>query len=118
MEERNIVAHARKVGARFQSRLRALGEHPLVGEARGVGLIGALELVAGKVEKTPFAPVGRVGLHCSDRCLDEGLIVRNIGDVIALCPPLVISDSEIDELFDRLERALDATSSWVLKSRS
>ncbi len=113
MEERNIVAHARQVGMHFQSRLTRLGEHSLVGEARGVGLIGALELVANKPRKTVFSPAARVGPQCSDRCQEQGLIVRNIGDSIALCPPLVITVSEIDELFDRLERALDATALWA-----
>jgi 4-aminobutyrate--pyruvate transaminase len=113
MEQRNVVAHAHHVGARFQSRLRGFGEHALAGEARGVGLIGALELVADKRSRAPFAPVGKVGLYCSDRCEDQGLIVRNIGDVIAFCPPLVITESEIDEMFDRFSRALDATASWV-----
>jgi len=113
MEERDVVGNARRVGVRFQQRLRFFGEHPLVGEARGVGLIGALELVANKAARTPFAPLGKVGLYCSDRCEEQGLIVRNIGDAIALCPPLVITGSEIDELFDRLGRALDATASWV-----
>lgn len=115
MEERNVVAHVKLAGVRFQARLHALGDHPLVGEARGVGLIGAVELVADKAARTPFAPAGRVGLYCSDRCQDQGLIIRNVGDVIAFCPPLVICDSETDELFDRFERALDATASWIAK---
>ena len=109
----NIVAHTQRVSERFQSRLRAFAAHPLVGEARGVGLIGAVELVADKIHRTPFAPERKVGLHCSDRCLDQGLIIRNLGDAIAFCPPLVITESEIDELFDRFARALDATAHWL-----
>jgi 4-aminobutyrate--pyruvate transaminase len=115
MEERNVVAHAADVAVRFQARLRSFSHHPLVGEARGVGLIGAIELVADRKTRVPFSPVGEVGLYCSDRCEDEGLIIRNLGDVIAFCPPLVITDSEIDELFDRFARALHATAVWVRK---
>ena len=59
------------------------------------------------------AAPGKVGGYCLDRCQEHGLIVRNIGDTIALCPPLVISEPEIGELFDRLERALDDTLAWV-----
>ena len=60
-----------------------------------------------------FATPGKVGAHCMIRCQEHGLVVRNLGDTIALCPPLVITESEISELFDRLERALDDTLAWV-----
>jgi 4-aminobutyrate--pyruvate transaminase len=117
MEARNVVAHAKHVSARFQARLRSFAGHELVGEARGVGLIGAIELVPDPKARTPFAAPGVVGLYCSDRCLEQGLIVRNMGDVIGFCPPLVITDSEVDELFDRFGRALGATAAWVRKDR-
>ncbi len=112
-EKRNIVDHVRAVSPRFQARLKALGNHPLVGEARGVGLIGAVELVANKAEKTPFNPPMVVGTHCFQRAEVHGLVVRNIVDSVAICPPLVISESEIDDLFDRLEKALDDTEMFV-----
>ena len=88
-------------------------DHPIVGEARGVGLIGGCEVVADKRTRAAFATPGKVGGYCMDRCQEHGLIVRNIGDTIAVCPPLVIEESEIGELFDRLERALDDTEAWV-----
>lgn len=113
METWDISGHVARVHPRFQQRLQALSDHPLVGEARGHGLIGALELVADKASKTAFTPVGRVGLYCADACLEDGLIVRNLGDTIALCPPLIIQEDEIDAVFDRLTRALDATDEWV-----
>jgi 4-aminobutyrate--pyruvate transaminase len=94
----------------FQSRLAALGDHPLVGEARGMGLIGALELVADKASRRSFPPAAGVGAQVVRLAEQEGLIVRAVGgDNITLCPPLVISAAEIDELFDRLTRALDRT---------
>jgi len=112
-EERQIFAHAAKVAEYFQARLAALYDHALVGEARGVGLIGGCEMVADQGTRRAFAPPGKVGAYCMDRCHEHGLIVRNIGDTIAICPPLVITEPEIGELFDRLERALDDTLAWV-----
>ena len=87
----------------FQARLQALGEHPLVGEARGLGLIGGVELVADKASKRSFEAKHGVGARAVHFAEEEGLIVRSvIGDVLTLSPPLVISVVEIDELFDRL----------------
>jgi 4-aminobutyrate--pyruvate transaminase len=112
-EERQVFAHAAKVAEHFQARLAALSGHALVGEARGVGLIGGCEMVADQGSGRAFATPGKVGGYCMDRCQEHGLVVRNIGDTIAICPPLVITESEIGELFDRLERALDDTLTWV-----
>ncbi len=113
MEEREVFAHAARVGETFQARLAALAEHPLVGNARGKGLIGAVELVADKDEKRSFDTALQVGNHCMDRALEHGLIVRSLGDILALCPPLVITDTQVDELFTKLERALDETLAYV-----
>lgn len=107
-EERDVLGHVRSVAPRFQQRLKALADHPLVGEARGVGLIGAVELVADKATKTPFEPVGMAGAKVNALCHENGLISRAMGDSLALCPPLIISEAEIDAMFDRLTAALDA----------
>ena len=116
MEERDIFAHAAKVGAVFQERLALLAEHPLVGDSRGRGLLGGLELVADKDTKTAFPAAQQVGEHCSDRCAAHGLILRNMGDIMGICPPLVISEDQVDELFTKLERALNDTLSWATKA--
>jgi 4-aminobutyrate--pyruvate transaminase len=109
-----IVERAAEKAPRFQSRLAALGQHPLVGEARGLGLIGGVELVADKRSRQPFAAPAGVGVRAVRFAEEEGLIVRSVlGDVLTLCPPLVISVQEIDELFDRLGRALDKTLAWA-----
>ena len=82
------------------------------------GLIGAIELVADKKTKRNFEAAKGVGAKCGQFCQEEGIIVRPLlHDRIALCPPLVISEAEIDELFDRLERGLDRTLDWVRKRR-
>lgn len=113
-EERDMLGHVNVVAPRFQARLKKLGEHPLVGEARGTGLIGAAELVADKKTKHSFAPTAGVGAACMNFAQEEGLIIRAMaGDVIGFCPPMIITESEIDEMFDRFERALAKTLSWV-----
>ncbi len=106
--EEDIVARVRGVAPRFQERLKALGGHPLVGEARGVGLIGAVEIVADKATKQPFDPKSGAGAKVAAAAQEAGVIVRALGDSVAFCPPLVITEEEIAELFDRFQRALDA----------
>ena len=113
MEERDIFAHAAKVGETFQARLASLADHPLVGDVRGVGLIGAVELVADKATKEGFPPPVKIGIECMNRALDHGLIVRALGDSVAFCPPLVINDREIDEMFSKFERALADTLEYA-----
>jgi len=117
MEERQIFEHVREVMPRFQERLSAMGDHPLVGEARGKGLIGGCELVADKGSKRSFDPKQGVGPHCAARSQEHGLILRSLGDTIAFCPPLIITENEIDELFDRFSRALEDTETWVEKEQ-
>jgi 4-aminobutyrate--pyruvate transaminase len=111
-----VIEHAAERAPQFQARLKALGEHPLVGEARGLGLIGGLELVADKKTKRSFDPQSGVSGRAVQFAEAEGLIVRAVlGDVLTLAPPLVINDTETDELFDRLTRALDRTLDWVTR---
>jgi 4-aminobutyrate---pyruvate transaminase len=115
--ERIAEQTARKT-PQFQGRLAALGDHPLVGEARGFGLVGAVELVADKATKRSFDAKAGVGPRAVRFAEEEGLIVRFIaGDVISICPPLIIAPDEIDALFDRLARALDRTLDWVKRER-
>jgi 4-aminobutyrate---pyruvate transaminase len=113
-----IFERAAQSSSQFQTRLRALNDHPLVGEARGLGLIGGVELVANKKTRQGFAPGQGVGPRAVRFAEDEGLIVRAVmGDVLTLCPPLIIAAAEIDALFDRLGRALDKTLDWVRRER-
>ncbi len=112
-EERDIVGHVRQVGPRLQEGLRRYADHPMVGEVRGVGLIAGVELVAERASKVTFDPPGRVGGYFAERAQAHGLIIRNLMDVIALCPPLIITEDQIDSLVERFGRALDDTASWV-----
>ena len=113
-----IVENAAARAPQFQARLKALGEHPLVGEARGLGLIGGIELVADKRSKRSFDPQHGVGARAVQFAEAEGLIVRSVGgDVLTLSPPLIISAAETDALFDRLSSALDKTLDWTRRER-
>jgi 4-aminobutyrate---pyruvate transaminase len=113
-----IAEQAGRKAPQFQGRLAALGEHPLVGEARGIGLVGGVELVADKKTKRSFEPKAGVGARAVRYAEEEGLIVRSLlGDILSICPPLIIAPAEIDELFARLERALDRTLAWVKHER-
>jgi 4-aminobutyrate--pyruvate transaminase len=115
MDERKLLEHVRAVAPRFQAKLQAFADHPLVGEARGVGLIGALELVADKDTKASFDPEQKVGISLMARAREQGLIIRSLNDVAVFCPPLIIDEGQIDEMMQRFSQALDETWSWVSK---
>jgi 4-aminobutyrate--pyruvate transaminase len=107
-ESERIGDHVKAVSPRLQQRLRALSDHPLVGEARGLGLIGAVELVQDKAAKKNFDPARKIGPWVMNKAADHGLIVRALlNDTIAFCPPLIITEEQIDDMFDKFGRALD-----------
>ena len=112
-EERDILGHVRRVAPYFQDKLRAFADHPLVGEVRGIGLFGAWELVADKPTKRSFETSHGVGAYLGVRAHEHGVVVRAVQDSIAFCPPLIITESEIDEMFARTARALDDSEAWV-----
>ena len=112
-ERDKLFDHARDVGAYLQSKIGEFANHPLVGEVRGVGMIGALELVANKETRQPFAD-NSVGGYGQKRCEENGLIVRAMGgNSIALCPPLILSKPQVDELCTKLGTALEETLAWT-----
>jgi putrescine aminotransferase len=97
------------LGKHFAAALAGLADHPLVGEARSCGLLGALELVEDKAARRYFPPARKVGLICREHCIANGLVMRAVRDVMILAPPLVITEVEIDEIARRARRALDLT---------
>ncbi|CAM5183313.1 4-aminobutyrate--pyruvate transaminase OS=Castellaniella defragrans OX=75697 GN=HNR28_001152 PE=3 SV=1 [Castellaniella defragrans] len=107
IEERDLVGNAARVGAVLQRRLRELAAHPLVGEVRGVGLLAAVELVSDKASRAPFNPAGSVGARLVKQAQDNGLILRNIKDSLAFCPPLIITETQVGEMVDRFTQSLD-----------
>jgi 4-aminobutyrate--pyruvate transaminase len=110
IEERDLMGQAARVGAFMQKELRKLASHPLVGEVRGEGLIAGLELVEDKASKRSFEPQLKVGLTAFDLAQRNGLVVRAIGDTIALCPPLIITEAQVQEVIARLKTTLDQTA--------
>lgn len=115
-ERIDIVRHVQSVAPVFETRLKALRDHPLVGETRGVGLIGGIELVKNKSTKESFDLRQGVGPKVVKLAEEEGLICRAVaGDTIALSPPLIINGAEINLMFDALGRALDRAEEWVSK---
>lgn len=113
LREEKIVERVKaKTAPYLQSRWRELVEHPLVGEARGVGMLGALELVKNKKTRERFADPG-VGMRCRQHCFQNGLVMRAVGDTMIISPPLVINEEEIDELIVKARRCLDATAADV-----
>jgi 4-aminobutyrate---pyruvate transaminase len=114
-QKRDIVGRVRKLSPLFEARMKKLGEHPLIGEARYCGLVGGVEIVADKNAKRSFDPKQGVGVQIAKFTESHGAIVRALGDTIAFCPPMVISEAELNELFDRFEKGLADGEAWVSK---
>lgn len=112
-EDEDIVGHVRAMTPHFQGGLRALLDHPLVGEVRGEGLVAGVELVRDKATHAPFDAALGIGPFCNQRAEEHGLIVRAIGDTISFCPPLIIARDEIEEMIARFRLALDDTLEHV-----
>jgi 4-aminobutyrate--pyruvate transaminase len=109
-DEMDITAHVRKTGAHLQKRIReAFAGHPLVGEVRGVGLVGAIELVADKATAKNFDPALKIGGRMAKEGENAGVILRTLAnDTIAFSPPLIMNIDEIDQMVERTSKALDA----------
>jgi adenosylmethionine-8-amino-7-oxononanoate aminotransferase len=106
--EGGILENGQKVGTRFQAGLDAIADHPLVGETRGRGLLGAIELVADKKTKAPFDPELRLAARLFEYGYANGLIFRAFTDgIIGLAPALCCSDDEMDMIFERIRLTLD-----------
>jgi putrescine---pyruvate transaminase len=109
MESEKMVDRVAELAPHFNAMLRSLADHPLVGETRSMGLIGALELTNNKAKRSRFAKPGRVGTICRDHCINGGLIMRACTDTMVLAPPFCISKAEIDEIGRLARLALDKT---------
>jgi 4-aminobutyrate---pyruvate transaminase len=112
-DEIGLVDRVKQISAPFLTRLHGFADHPLIGETMGVGLVGAVEMVADKTTGAPLDPVGKAGGYLVARAQAHGLIVRQLGDRIAFSPPLIISTAEIETMFDRFAAALDETADWL-----
>ncbi|WP_136478639.1 aspartate aminotransferase family protein [Pseudomonas sp. DG56-2] len=109
LRDEKIIERVKEETAPYlQKRLRELNDHPLVGEVRGLGMLGAIELVKDKASRTRYEGQG-AGMICRQHCFDNGLIMRAVGDTMIIAPPLVISREEIDELVEKARKCLDLT---------
>ena len=113
IEDRDLMGNAARLEAPFQNGLRALADHKHVGEVRGAGLIAGIELVADKTTRRAFDPVGRVGDKAATIGHEEGLIMRNLGDTLALCPPLIVTEEDVAEICARMTRVVDRVHDWI-----
>ncbi|PCI88413.1 MAG: aspartate aminotransferase family protein [Hyphomicrobiales bacterium] len=111
LEEENVIEHVRDVAAPYLAEKWAvLADHPLVGEAKSIGLMAALVLTPDKAARAKFkSDEGTVGLMCREFCFANGLVMRHVGDRMIIAPPLIITPSEIDILIKRATVALDLT---------
>lgn len=119
MRQEKLVERVRDVVIpAFSSRWQKLADHPLVGEARSAGLIGALELVSHKASRQRFAKELKAGERCRDFSIEVGLVMRAVGDTMIVAPPFVTTDTQLDELVDKAWKALDQTQRALGQSRA
>ncbi len=112
-QRRDIVGMVNRVSPLFLRLLHGSAGHPLVGETRGVGLVGGIELSPDRASAATFAAPGKVGPKLAAELLKRGVIGRAIGDTVAFCPPMIITEDEIEAMFAPMEAALDATHAWA-----
>ena len=105
-EDEKILAHVQSLVPKFRQGLRSFAARPFVGEVRGVGFIGAIELAADPEKRTAFDPAKKAGARLTELALEQGLIVRALADAVAFCPPLIMTPAQVDEMFERFDRAM------------
>nr|WGL47455.1 aspartate aminotransferase [synthetic construct] len=117
LEEENILDHVRNVAAPYlKEKWEALTDHPLVGEAKIVGMMASIALTPNKASRAKFASEpGTIGYICRERCFANNLIMRHVGDRMIISPPLVITPAEIDEMFVRIRKSLDEAQAEIEK---
>ncbi|EIE50896.1 aminotransferase [Salipiger aestuarii] len=113
IEENDLMGNAARLEPMFQDGLRKFADHPLVGEVRGVGLIAGVEMTKDRATKTAFEPAGAMATKVVALCAEEGLIVRNVYETVAFCPPLIVTEDDVAEILARFGRAMDKALDWA-----
>ena len=116
IREENLIENSRNTSVYLEERMKEIADHPLVGEVRMKSFIGAVELVKDKDKREMFEETGVTGGICRDYCIQQGLIMRAVRDGMIFCPPLIFNNNHIDELVDKLKKALDQTHDHISKS--
>jgi putrescine---pyruvate transaminase len=115
LSEEKLLEHVKQeIGPYFRQRLAELADHPLIGEVRSQGLVGALELTPDKKRRASFPGDGKVGLICRDFCFKNNLVMRAVGDTMILSPPLIFTRQHVDKLVTLARQAFDLTAREVL----
>ncbi len=118
-EERDILGHVQAVAPLFKERYDALAAHPLVGQARCTGLMGAVEIVANKETREQFAPTAKAAPTVYQHTMEQGTFGRPLpGDGVAFCPPLIVTEDDINEMFDALAKGLDLAEADLAPHRT
>jgi putrescine aminotransferase len=117
LDEENIVTNVRTHTAPYlKTQWESLSDHPMVGEAKIVGMMGSIALTPDKQSRAKFeADAGTVGYICRERCFANNLVMRHVGDRMIISPPLIISTDEIDILISRARKALDETHAALIE---
>ena len=118
IERDGLVAHARETGEYLQARMHAAFDaHPLVGEARGVGMLAALEFVADREKRRAFDPSIKVGTRVSTACNKRGVIARAMphGDILGFAPPLITTREQVDRIIEITREAVDAVTDELVR---
>lgn len=117
IEDENIIGHVKNdVGPYLKKAWEGLCNHPLVGEAKIVGMMGSIALTPNKETRAPFkSEAGTVGYICRERCFANNLIMRHVGDRMIISPPLIITKAEVDILIQRANRALDEAMEKIIQ---
>jgi 4-aminobutyrate--pyruvate transaminase len=113
-EKRDVFGHVRRIAPLFARHIQALAQHPLVGDARSLGLIGGVQLVCDRDAHMPYGPGDGVGPYCAETAAPaRGVLIRASNETLCFAPPLVITEDELDEMFARVKAALDDTLDWL-----
>jgi adenosylmethionine-8-amino-7-oxononanoate aminotransferase len=111
IEEEKLCKNVRVLGPLFQEKLSTLSQHEIVGDVRGSHLMAGIELVADRATKTGFDPSVQAASRVAEHCMEMGLVVRPIGNVIVLSPPLIVTEGHCEEMVDILGRSIEAVQS-------
>jgi 4-aminobutyrate--pyruvate transaminase len=108
MQERDIVGHVQRLAPRFAERIKRMDRFDFIGNSRAIGLIGAMEFSSDRATRGKFDPAVKIAAQAAAAIQEAGVILRALpGDIVGFCPPLVITESELDDMFDRIDTAMD-----------
>ena len=109
MQERDIVGHVRRLAPHFAARVKRMDRFDFIGNTRAIGLIGAMEFSADPHTRRKFDPAIKIAAQAVAKIQEHGVILRALpGDIVGFCPPLIITEAELDDMFDRIDAAMEA----------